>query len=333
MFLDLVEAAEADRLALEKKLEESNAKAMQFQDQVSQMIDQITKDKLETDSRHRQEVADARAAGSSTVSSGTGRELVELQQELEKVRAEKEDLIVSVEADVLQFTALLDEERCKHMQVVESATETGCKLEAALERAAQLEEALQEMRGEHERALSLEKLARQQAQNELSARQNSDTSTLTDLKNQLMVERNLKEALLLENSMLKQQAADKKRHSVAAREAAPAVVFAPPVAPREAELSLQSKPRAGATGAEKKTSEASTALVAAELAKQRAARAKTGAGQQEDKVATVVSRMSQDLGKGPVTDSSGTVSRSRANEILLRAKALAAKTKGEMEGK
>ncbi len=330
---DLVNAAEADKRTLELRLEEANAKAMEFQDQVSRMIEEVNREKLETESRHRQELAAARSLASNQANQAASSEVEELRAALEKVRAEKEDLIVNVEADVLQFTQLLDEERRKHVQTVQDAT-------AALEQVAVLEARLQEQQEEHERALSLERLGRQQAEQQLAAKSNTSASSLDELKQKLAIETHLKEALLLENTLLKQQLAKREAPQSAASGAGASAAAPPPVAPRESEVQLRSKAVVASSEKEPSSAAKSTAEVKAELARQRLARHNNASGHhQEDKVAVVVSRMSQDLGKGPaltggVTPEAGaTVSRSRANEILMRAKALAAKTKGEMEGK
>lgn len=228
-------------------------------------------------------------------------------------------------------------------------------------------------RSDHAAALTLEQMARQQAEQQVAElrlqiqqlqqqqqqQQKQTASAPSDeLLQKLATETHLKEALLLENGMLKQQLAlAKSKIESSATSSSPSASSllassAPPTVPRETEVPLRSK--VSTTSAS-----ASTAEVSAELARQRLLRQKVSP--QEDKVrcvvfckradncvfsqvSAVVSRLSQDLGKGSAVagstssssssgggDGSGTVSRSRANEILLRAKALAAKTKGELE--
>ena len=366
---DLVKAAESDRMDAEKKLEESNLRAMRFEEQVSAMIDTIQKDRVEMESKHAKEIAElqtriARFTSDNKKESASDARVEDLERQLAQARSERAELQNSIEQDVQQFSQLLEEERRKHCDSVERATDFSNKLEAALERVEELEGLLAEKSDElndthakHARELEMEreqtKLLDKKLQEKAKESSSStvDKQRLADLENELRVEKHLKEALLLENTFLKSQAA-KKSHRESLK-SDPVKVAPPPTAPREPEITLQTKtiapspvaaaaasaPSDASASSSAKPSSKSVSDVSAELARSRQLRAKTtatpGGGEESSKVSVVVSRMSQDLGKHtPAPDASPQpVSRSRANEILLRAKALAAKAKSDTEGK
>ncbi len=368
---DLIKAADSDRLEFEKKLEESNQRAMRFEEQVMQMIDTVHREKQQMEARFKQDLAEAQSKAAASGSSESKGRLDELERKLAAAVAEKDELMNSVEADVQQFTQLLEEERMKHCQSVEQATEYGVKLEVALERIVELETALQERveeledaRKEREKQAAMEKTQREELEKKLSEKAAAESSSATwdkqrvaELENELLIEKHLKDALLLENQFLKSQADKAKQQRPVSVRSDPVVVQAPPTVPREPEISLQTKKPVAST------SEASQSVsqVSAEMMRQRLLRAKPEDGK-GSKVTAVVSRMSQDLGKSSqrsatasspshssstatttataataqpaASDSTSPapVSRSRANEILLRAKALAEKAKKDTQG-
>ena len=370
---DLVKAAESDRLDAEKKLEESNLRAMRFEEQVSAMIDTIQKERAEMESKHAKEIAElqtriVRFTSDNKKESASDARVEDLERQLAQARSERAELQNSIEQDVQQFSQLLEEERRKHCDSVERATDFSNKLEAALERVEELEGLLAEKSDElndthakHARELEMEreqirvldkKLQEQREKAKEPSSATVDKQRLADLENELRVEKHLKEALLLENTFLKSQAA-KKSHRESLK-SDPVKVAPPPTAPREPEITLQTKTAASPSSSSvaaastssapsdsssSKPSSKSVSDVSAELARSRQLRAKTtatsGGAEESSKVSVVVSRMSQDLGKHtPAPDASPQpVSRSRANEILLRAKALAAKAKSDTEGK
>jgi hypothetical protein len=120
---DLVSAAESDRRSFEQRLEEANAKAVQFQDQVSQMIDQVNRERVETEARHKQELASALAKAErhrdETLDAASKNQVAELRIALEKAQRERDELQSSVEADVAQCAALLERERAALVSAVE----------------------------------------------------------------------------------------------------------------------------------------------------------------------------------------------------------------------
>ena len=352
---DLIKAAESDRLAFEKKLEESNHRAMMFEEQVSRMIDKIKEEKQQMEVRHKQELAEAQARAAASGVSSDGK-VEELERLLAQERLTKEELMSSVEADVQQFTQLLEEERRKHCDSVAKATEFSVKLEEALDHIVELEtsleaknEELRDAQAEHERQMAMERSQREMLEKKLSektaasASASSDKQRVAELENQLLIEKHLKDALLLENQFLKGQAEKAKQQRPTSIRGEPVAVHAPPTAPREPEISLQTK-KPTAAAAE---SSAAVSQMSAELTRQRMLRAKGEEGK-TNKVNAVVNRISQDLGKtggtaggtvAPPASVSTTgdaspmpVSRSRANEILLRAKALAEKAKKDTQG-
>jgi hypothetical protein len=358
---DLIKAAESDRIEFEKKLEESNRRAITFEEQVSRMIDKIKDEKQQLETRHKQELSEAqsRAAASGVSSDG---KVEQLERQLAQERLAKEELMSSVEADVQQFTQLLEEERRKHCESVARATEFSVKLEEALDRVVEIETSLEEKceelrdaQGEHARPLAMERAQREALEKKLSekavasASASSDKQRVAELENQLLIEKHLKDALLLENQFLKSQAEKAKQQRPVSIRGEPVVVQAPPTVPREAEILLQTKkPVAGATGSGDSSS-AAVSQMSQELMRQRVLRSKGEEGK-ASKVNAVVNRISQDFSKtgsgvsnSPAPSSSpasstaapdgspAPVSRSRANEILLRAKALAEKAKKDTQ--
>ena len=344
---ELIRAAEDDKSRMSDKLAVSEERALKFEAQVEAMMDQVKQERQEIESQHRRELSEMEGKLRKS-NAAVNTDVAEFEKQIRILKLDKEELQKSVETDISQMTDLLEQEQSKHCEAVQKATQFHELYENARELVQQLEESLEEktseldaVRAEADRNLATEKQHRIELQKKLDVVKSETTPTpraVDELENEIIKMRHQNQMQKQELDFCKQQVArlegkkTSQRQSIRLGVESMPDAGAPPTMARTPELKLQTQ----SSSASPRTIPKADETLRAELARQRMLREQEKAQPQRDsKVMGVIQnvRSSMDLSQKQSTDNNdsttagASVTRSRAQEILLRARALAAKTK------